>query len=151
MTTIYSVGINGSSKDSLMNTLAAVDYVVDVRATAWSQAARRETGKHHDGKWLAEQLGDKYIGCACLGVPKAPRADLKEAKDQEEMNGIIAKHIALGTIRWDANSIQEIWDLVKQGYKVALMCQEHAEDSCHRRYLITKVLGATLVELDARK
>ena len=165
MDEIYSVGLNGSTYESFMAAIAAMDVIIDVRANPngstagifnpaynYHNAMDRNYKTAGPKPGLKTILGDRYVPLPSMGVPTPARKGLN-LNDQTAMNDQLDRHREL----FPAAGLAVITQLAAKGLKVALLCQEpvydprQAKTACHRRYIICDLLDATLVELDARK
>jgi uncharacterized protein (DUF488 family) len=126
MTTLYTIGYEGTDIDRFVATLKAVGVhlLADVRALPLS----RKKGFSKNGlRVRIEQEGMEYVHLGALGDPKDGR-DAARAGRYEQFRAIYNKHLALAKPQ---QTLKELTALVKQ-HSTCLMCFEREPTECHR-------------------
>jgi uncharacterized protein (DUF488 family) len=145
MSTIYTVGLNGSNLDSFTNALKGIDVVIDVRFNPTSNAGRTmEAYGYHEKKGLEALLGDRYVHLKGLGIGD------KEVRGKAKISAE-AFYDALKDYPFKEDDLAFVRKLMEDGKKVALLCQETYKGTCHRHFLAKVLTNQAGVELDARK
>lgn len=130
---IYTLGYEGINQKSFMIWLKQhkIDVVADVRHRPLS----RKKGFSKNG--LRESLSEndiEYLGCPSLGVPKEMRDKLKITGNY---NSFFKKYLESLTSK--GQEIKEIFNIIKAGKRIALLCYEHDPKKCHRLVLAEQI------------
>jgi uncharacterized protein (DUF488 family) len=126
MTTLYTIGYEGTDIDRFVATLKAVGIhlLADVRALPLS----RKKGFSKTGlRVRIEREGMEYIHLGALGDPKEGR-DAARAGRFDQFRKIYNKHLAQAEPQ---EKLRELGALVKQR-PTCLMCFERDPTECHR-------------------
>lgn len=143
MTTIFTIGYEGTDIDRFVETLRVVGIkrIVDVRAVALSRK------KGFSKKSLAERLsieGIDYIHLVNLGDPK-PGRDAARAGQYEKFRAIYSKHLNSEEAQ---ASLRELLDVA--GEKPScLLCFERDPVTCHRTIVAEEMTAFEVVNLYA--
>lgn len=126
MTTIYTIGYEGTDIDRFVATLRVVGIkrIADVRAVALSRK------KGFSKKSLAERLraeGIDYVHFVNLGDPK-PGRDAARAGQYKQFRAIYSKHLDSEGAQV---SLQELLDVAGEK-PTCLLCFERDPVTCHR-------------------
>ncbi|CCD96431.1 conserved hypothetical protein, DUF1130 [Bradyrhizobium sp. ORS 375] len=126
MTTLYTIGYEGTDIDRFVATLKSVKVQVlaDVRAVPISRKKGFSKTKLRD---RLEQEGIRYIHLAPLGDPK-PGRDAARAGHLAQFREIYSRHLAQSAPQ---QSLQELANLVSE-QATCLMCFERDPGGCHR-------------------
>jgi uncharacterized protein (DUF488 family) len=133
MTTLYTIGYEGTDIDRFIVTLKAVgvSLLVDVRALPLS----RKKGFSKNGlRERIEREGMKYIHLAALGDPKEGR-DAARAGEFERFRTIYTKHLAG---KEPQEQLRELGGMVKE-QSACLMCFERDPTDCHRLIIASQL------------
>lgn len=126
MSTLYTIGYEGTDIDRFVATLKAVgvQLLADVRALPLS----RKRGFSKKGlRARIEQEGMGYVHLGALGDPKEGR-DAARAGRFDQFRKIYNKHLALAEPQ---ETLRELASLVKER-STCLMCFERDPTECHR-------------------
>jgi uncharacterized protein (DUF488 family) len=126
MTTLYTIGYEGTDIDRFIATLKAVGVhlLVDVRALPLS----RKKGFSKNGlRDRIEREGMEYVHLGALGDPKDGR-DAARAGRFDQFRKIYNKHLAQAEPQ---QKLRELGELVDQ-HPTCLMCFERDPTECHR-------------------
>jgi uncharacterized protein (DUF488 family) len=126
MTTLYTIGYEGTDIDRFIATLKAVGVVLlaDVRALPLS----RKKGFSKNGlRTRIEHEGMQYIHLAALGDPKEGRTAARAGRF-DQFRKIYNKHLALPEPQ---EELRELATLVEER-PTCLMCFERDPAECHR-------------------
>jgi uncharacterized protein (DUF488 family) len=126
MTTLYTIGYEGTDIDRFIATLKAVGVrlLVDVRALPLS----RKKGFSKNGlRERVEREGLEYVHLAALGDPKEGR-DAARAGQFDRFRSIYGKHLAEAKPQ---EQLRELSVLV-EAQPTCLMCFERDPTDCHR-------------------
>jgi uncharacterized protein (DUF488 family) len=131
--TAYTVGHSNHTLEHFLQLLndASIDVVVDVRSFPYSRFAPQF---NRDG--LAAALVHAGIKYVFMGAELGGRPDGDEFYDESD-------HILYGRVA-ESELFQDGLARVEDGldrFRVALMCSEEDPEGCHRRLLVTRVLG----------
>jgi uncharacterized protein (DUF488 family) len=142
MSTIYTIGYEGTDIDRFASTLVAVgiDLLVDVRAIA----ASRKKGFSKTA--LRERLGSEGIGylhLVELGDPKSGREAAREGRIAE-FRRIYKKHL---TRKESTESLRDLLELARTK-SVCLLCYERDPKHCHRSILTAHLVRNGLNHFD---
>jgi uncharacterized protein (DUF488 family) len=143
MTTIYTIGYEGTDIARFLATLRAVgiDTVVDVRALALSR--KKGFSKRALASSLAAE-GIRYVHMPALGDPK-PGREAARAGRHAEFRRIYSEHL-LG-IR--AQTALVTLAKISAGGTTCLLCFERDPEVCHRSIVATRLgeRGMRIVDL----
>jgi uncharacterized protein (DUF488 family) len=136
MPTVFTIGYQESTPDSVLGTLAAagVALLVDVRAVA---ASRRPGFSKRQLAAGAAAVGIDYLHLRSLGTPPDGRLAARSGR-HADMRRIFAAHL---TTEAASQELDELAQLVAAGRPICLLCFERHADHCHRR-----ILGERLAE-----
>jgi uncharacterized protein (DUF488 family) len=126
MTTVYTIGYEGTDIDRFVATLKAVGvhFLADVRALPLS----RKKGFSKNGlRERIEREGMGYIHLGALGDPKEGR-EAARAGHYDQFRAIYTKHLAQAGPQ---ATLRELTALVKKQV-TCLMCFEREPAECHR-------------------
>jgi uncharacterized protein (DUF488 family) len=133
MTTLYTIGYEGTDIDRFVATLKAVGVhlLVDVRALPLS----RKKGFSKNGlRARIEQEGMDYVHLGALGDPKEGR-DAARAGRFDQFRRIYSKHLAQAEPQ---EKLRELGALVEE-HPTCLMCFERDPTECHRLIIASQL------------
>jgi uncharacterized protein (DUF488 family) len=133
MTTLFTIGYEGTDIDRFVATLKAVGVrlLVDVRALPLS----RKKGFSKSGlRERIEHEGMTYIHLAALGDPKEGR-DAARAGQLDRFRAIYGKHLARTEPQ---GQLRELGGLVEE-QPTCLMCFERDPTECHRLIIASQL------------
>lgn len=142
---IFTIGYEGSTVDSLVKTLSAngIKMLIDVRAVPLSRKPGLSKNK------LAARLNEEgisYAGLKGLGTPAEGRAAARKGK-KSELVRIFSEHLKTGNAQADlAEAIR-----IAKATPSCLLCFEHSPDCCHRLLVaeaMSERTGQKIVHLD---
>jgi uncharacterized protein (DUF488 family) len=126
MTTLYTIGYEGTDIDRFVATLKAVGVhlLVDVRALPLS---RKKGFSKNRLRVRIEQEGMEYVHLGALGDPKEGR-DAARAGRFDQFRRIYSKHLAQAEPQ---EKLRQLGALVEE-HPTCLMCFERDPTECHR-------------------
>lgn len=134
MSTIYTIGYEGTDIERFVATLRAVriDLLVDVRAIA---ASRKKGFSKTALRARLESEGIDYLHLVELGDPKPGREAAREGKIAE-FERIYNEHLAR------PESVQSLAELEELAHKqsVCLLCYERDPKHCHRSIVTAQLV-----------
>ncbi|MCX7890109.1 MAG: DUF488 domain-containing protein [Rhodobacteraceae bacterium] len=141
MSTIFTIGYEGTGIDRFVRTLKAVgvERLADVRAVAVSRKPGFSKGK------LAARLaaeGIRYSHFIPLGDPK-PGREAARAGQYDRFRAIYAEHIATSAAQ---RSLRELIDFLLPA-PTCLLCFERDPRNCHRTIVAQEVIEETGFEV----
>jgi len=131
--TIYTIGYEGLNQKIFMACLKRfnISYVADVRHRPLS----RKKGFSKTAMTEMLTLEDiKYKNFNELGTSKEMRDKLYKTKDYKTFFTSYKKMISS-----QQSKIDEILEIVNNGYNVALLCFEKEADKCHRKIVAEEI------------
>jgi uncharacterized protein (DUF488 family) len=137
MTTLYTIGYEGTDIDRFVATLkaAGVQLLADVRALPLSRKKGFSKNKLRD---RIDLEGMHYIHLGALGDPK-PGRDAARAGRFAQFRKIYRRHLAQADAQ---SSLRELAELVKE-QTTCLMCFERDPTDCHR-LIVASALPTTV-------
>lgn len=131
MTTLYTIGYEGTDIDRFVATLKSVrvQLLADVRAVPISRKKGFSKNKLRD---RVDQEGIRYVHLPALGDPK-PGRDAARAGHFDQFRKIYGKHLAESAPQ---QSLKELAKLIDE-QTTCLMCFERDPSECHRLMVAT--------------
>jgi hypothetical protein len=126
---LFTIGYEGKNIEAFINTLIQNDVRVlcDVRKNPLSRKFGFSKGKLEH---ITQTVGIKYVHLPELGIESNKRCSLKTPEDYKslfiEYEKALSKKMTL---------FYELYTLIEQNTRIALMCFEHEPDMCHRHVI----------------
>jgi hypothetical protein len=127
--TLFTIGYKGKGIESFINNLILNDVrlLCDVRKNPLSRKFGFSKGKLEH---ITQTVGIKYVHIPELGIESSRRCSLETSEDFKclfaEYEKTLMKKIA---------TLDELYMLLKQNTRIALMCFEHEPEKCHRHII----------------
>lgn len=136
---LFTIGYEGKSIEGFMNALIHNDVrlLCDVRKNPQS---RKFGFSKVRLKHIAETVGIEYIHIPDLGIESEMRRRLKTLQDYKTLLISYAKMLPS-----KAHSLEQIFTLLQQNTRIALMCYEQDAEMCHRHIIRDYIVKTCLV------
>jgi uncharacterized protein (DUF488 family) len=143
MTTLATIGYEGTTVQSFLAALQAADVtlLVDVRAVASSRRPGFSKTRLADN---VRGVGIDYLHLRALGTPADGRAAARAGR-HDEMRAIFAQQLATDDAQGE---LQALADLVRTGSRVCLLCFEADPAHCHRTLVAQALQALVPVQVD---
>ncbi|MDR1440593.1 MAG: DUF488 domain-containing protein [Clostridiales bacterium] len=126
---LFTIGYEGKSIEAFINTLIQNDVrlLCDVRKNPLSRKFGFSKGKLEH---IAQTVGIKYAHISGLGIESGKRCSLETPEDYETLFQDYAK-----TLPQMEMFLDEVFALLQQNTRIALMCFELEPEMCHRHVI----------------
>jgi hypothetical protein len=126
---LFTIGYEGKSIEAFINTLIQNDIrlLCDVRKNPLSRKFGFSKGKLEH---IAQTVGIRYVHIPDLGIEYDKRCSLKTPEDYRCLFADYEK-----TLPGRQTCLDEVYTLLKQNARIALMCFELASEMCHRHVI----------------
>ena len=123
---LFTIGYEGKSIEAFINILIKnnIRLLCDVRKNPLSRKFGFSKGKLEH---ITQTVGIKYVHIPELGIESNKRCSLET---QEDYNSLFLEYKK--TLPSKAIKLDEIFALLQQNTRIALMCFEHEPEMCHR-------------------
>jgi hypothetical protein len=133
---LFTIGYEGKSIEAFINTLIQNDVrlLCDVRKNPLSRKFGFSKGKL---KHITQTVGIKYAHIPGLGIESDKRCSLKTVEDYRSLFDDYEKTLLSRKIYLD-----EVYSLLQQNTRIALMCFELEPEKCHRHVVRDYIVRA---------
>lgn len=137
---LFTIGYEGKTIESFLNTLLLNDVrlLCDVRKNPLSRKFGFSKRKLEQATKL---VGIKYIHLADLGIESEKRSSLETCDDYRALFAEYEK-----TLPNKQPILDEVFDLLQEVSRIALMCFELESEMCHRHVIRDRLTETTLVK-----
>ncbi len=137
---LFTIGYEGRSIESFINTLIVNDVrlLCDVRKNPLS---RKFGFSKHRLVRITQAVGIKYIHMPDLGIESGKRRSLNTSDDYKYLFDDYRK-----TLSSKQKSLDEVFSLLKENTRIALMCFEQNPEMCHRHIIRDYIIKISRVD-----
>ena len=136
---LFTIGYEGKSIESFINSLIQNDVrlLCDVRKNPLSRKFGFSKGKLEH---IVQTVGIKYVHIPELGVDSNKRYSLETMEDYKRLFRDYEEKLFI-----KRDSLNEVYTLLQQNARIALMCFEQKPEMCHRHVIRDYILRAKRV------